>query len=64
MAAIMQKAVTIDDQKAAHDQEQLTQLRTENQTLRQVLQVRNYVFRDVAIAVAGIQTQKGPSTCI
>ena len=39
MLNVMQKAVSIDDKQAVQDQQLLTQLQTENETLRQLLQV-------------------------
>ncbi|CAG2185272.1 FGFR1 oncogene partner 2 homolog [Mytilus edulis] len=39
MAAVMQKAASVDDQLSAHDHEKLTQLQLENNGLREILEV-------------------------
>lgn len=41
MAAVMQKAVSIDDGLAVSDEQLLQQLRVENQTLRDLLHISN-----------------------
>ncbi|KAJ8299632.1 hypothetical protein KUTeg_023692 [Tegillarca granosa] len=62
MAAVMQKAIAVDDKAAAKDHEQITKLTVENQGLRELLEVCSTAKQRILDTMNVEQDEKGCQT--